>query len=567
MHVDHLTLACLRDELDGLLGARVQRVVLTDPRSVGLELFAGSRHHLLISADTQNPRMLRVDEKLRRGVQTASPLLLLLRKWVRGSRLIDLTQPPWERILTLHFDGDAGRCQLVAELIGRYSNLILVGPDQMVLEAIKHVGPDLNRHRVTLPAHPYQPPPQPPGRQPPTTVSIKEWADMLSSEKTGTSLHRVLTGRLFGVSPTAAREVAARLTGDPEARTQQAAPDEVARTIAELFAPLENGRWAPEIALDGDGNPVAFAPYPLRQFRRTTPVAEMSQALWRYFQHRLTSDAYAAARQRVRDWIRQAQSRARRALEQVREHTVDESAIAALRQAGELVLAYQHRVDRGARQMTVPGYDGEPRTIELDPRLTPVENAQAYFRRYRKGIRASKEIPARIRELEADLNYLAQLDSDLTIAEDRPEIDAVHEALSEAGFVIKQERHSSGAMVQKPRRFDIQGFPVFVGRNARQNQQVTFRRGSLDDLWLHVRGRPGAHVVIKRAGREVPQGVIESAAALAAYYSSARDHPQVDVDVTERRFVRGVPGERPGLVTYRNEKTVPVEPRRAEDLP
>ncbi len=566
MHVDHLTLACLRDELDGLLGARVQGVVLTDPRSVGLELFAGTRHHLLISADTQNPRMLRVPQKLRRGVQTAPPLLLLLRKWVRGSRLIDVTQPPWERILTLHFDGDAGRCQLVAELIGRYSNLILVGPDQLVLEAVKHVGPDVNRYRVTLPAHPYQPPPQPPDRQPPTSASIDEWSAMLSSAKAGTPLHRVLTGRLFGVSPTAAREVAARITGDPDAKARQAAPDQVARTIAELFAPLDDGRWAPEIALDGDGNPIAFAPYPLHQFGRTQPVPEISEALRRYFQHRITSDRYAAARRRVRESIRQAQSRASRALEQVREHSVDESTIAALRQAGELLLAYQHRVDREARHVTVPGYDGEPRTIDLDPGLTPIENAQAYFRRYRKGIRASKEIPARIRELETDLAYLAQLDSDLTLAEDRPEIDAVREALNEAGFVVKQERHSSGAMVKKPRRFDIQGFAVFVGRNAPQNQQVTFRRGTLEDLWLHVRGRPGAHVIIKRAGRQVPREVIEDAAALAAYYSSARDHRQVDVDVTERRFVRGVSGGRPGLVTYRNEKTIPVEPRRAEEL-
>lgn len=564
MHVDHLTLACLRDELDALLGARVQRVVLPGRRSVGLELFAGDRLQLLISADSQNPRMLLVPEKLRRGVETAPPLLLLLRKWVRGSRLTDVSQPPWERILTLHFDGEAGRCQLIAELIGHYSNVILVGPNGAVLEAVKHVGPDMNRYRVTLPAHSYQPPPQPPGRQPPTAVTVEGWAGILSSVEADTPLHRVLTGQLFAVSPTAAREVAARVTGDPETEVKAVSADEVARTLAELFAPLNSGAWAPEVALDGEGNVIAFAPYELRQYHRTQPVSLISEAMWPYFQQALTVDTYASARRRVRGWIHDAQSRKRNALNQVRRHTVEQEDVMRLRQAGELLLAYQHRIDPGAHQITVPGYDGQPRTIDLDPKLTPVENAQAYFQRYRKSDRASREIPTRIRELEGDLDYLEQLDTDLAMAENRPEIDAVHEALAEAGWVPKKPKQSSSTMVKGPRRFDIEGFPIFVGRNAKQNEEVTFQRGSPDDLWLHVRGRPGAHVIIKSGHRDVPHKVIEGAAALAAYYSSARERGEADVDVTERRFVRRAPGRRPGLVTYRNEKTLVVEPHDQE---
>ncbi len=564
MHVDHLTLACLRDELDALLGARVQRVVLPGHRSVGLELFAGDRLQLLISADSQNPRMLLVPEKLRRGVETAPPLLLLLRKWVRGSRLTDVSQPPWERILTLHFDGEAGRCQLIAELIGHYSNVILVGPNGAVLEAVKHVGPDINRYRVTLPAHPYQPPPQPPGRQPPTAVTVEEWDGILSSVEADTPLHRVLTGQLFAVSPTAAREVAARVAGDPKAEVKAVSGDGVARTLAELFAPLSSGAWAPEVALNEEGNVIAFAPYELRQFHRTQPVSRISEAMWPYFQQALTVDAYASARRRVHGWLRDAQSRQRNALNQVRRHMVEQDDVSRLRQAGELLLAYQHRIDRGARQITVPGYDGQPRTIDLDPKLTPVENAKAYFQRYRKADRASREVPARIRELERDLDYLEQLDNDLAMAEDRPEIDAVHEALAEAGWVPKKPKQSSSTMVKGPRRFDIEGFPVFVGRNARQNEEVTFRRGSPDDLWLHVRGRPGAHVIIKSDHRDVPREVIEEAAALAAHYSSARESGEADVDVTERRFVRRAPGSRPGLVTYRNERTLVVAPHGNE---
>ncbi len=561
MHVDHLTLACLRDRLDGLLGARVQRVVLPDERSIGLELYAGRRLQLLISANTQHPRMLLVPQKPRRGVQTETPLLLLLRKWVRSGRLVDVTQPPWERILTLHFDGEAGRCRLVSELIGRYSNVILVGPDGDVLEAVKHVGPEINRYRVTLPAHPYEPPPQPPNRQAPIEVSAHEWAGILSSVEGDRALHRVLTSQLFGVSPTAAREVAARTAGGPEAEAREAPPEGVAQALAELFSPLEDGVWAPHVALDEAGDVIAFAPYKLRQFERREPVPEISEAIWRYFEQRLTTDAYATARERVQKLIDDAVSSVEHALEQVRAQRVDQQKVDALREAGELLLSYQHRVERGAKQVTVPGYDGEPRTIDLDPTLTPVENAQATFERYRKAKRAAKRIPARIRVLETDLAYLKQLASDLALAESRPEIDAVHEALVEAGWTQRKPKQSSSGMAKRPRRFDVGDFPVFVGRNAPQNEQVTFQRGGPNDLWLHARGLPGAHVIVKSGGQPVPDEVVERAAELAAYYSSARQSDQVDVDVTERRFVKRAPGRRPGLVSYRNEETLLVEPR------
>ncbi|MFO7742279.1 MAG: NFACT RNA binding domain-containing protein [Anaerolineae bacterium] len=564
MHVDHLTLACLRDRLDGLLGARVQRVVLPDQRSVGLELYAGQRFQLLISASPQYPRMLLVPERLRRGVERASPLLLLLRKWVRGSRLTDVTQPAWERILTLHFDGEAGRCQLVAELIGRYSNVILVARDNTVMEAVKHVGPDINRYRVTLPAQPYQPPPQPPGRQAPTAVTAEDWARILSSADGDKPLRRLLTSSLFGVSPTAGREVAARVTGNPEGKAKEAPPDRIAQVLTEIFSPLDDGTWDPHVALDEEGNIIAFAPYELHQFPHPEPVPDISDAMWRYFQQRISADAYAVARQRVRGLIEEARSRVNQALEDVLGQAVDQEELDALREAGELLLTYQHRIERGAREITLPDYQGNPRTIDLKPELTAVENAQSYFERYRKGSRAAKAIPARIRTLKTDLAYLEQLDTDLSLAETRPEIDAVHDALVDAGWTRKRLKQSSSGMVSRPRRFDIQDFPVFVGRNAIQNEQVTFERGNADDLWFHARGLPGAHVVVKSGGRPVPNAVVERAASLAAYYSSARDSDRVEVDVTERRFVRRAPGRRAGLVTYRNERTLAVEPRTAE---
>jgi predicted ribosome quality control (RQC) complex YloA/Tae2 family protein len=567
MYVDYLTLACLRDRLDSLLGAHVQQVLMVDDLSAGIEIYAQQRFQLLMSAHPQHSRMLLVPHKLRRGIETATPLLLLLRKWVRNARLVDVTQPAWERILTLHFDGRAGPCCLIAELIGRYSNLILTGPDGRVLEAAKRIGPDLNRYRVTLPGHPYQPPPVPATRRPPTEVTVDEWATTMAAAPPDEPLYRLLTRRLLGVSPMLAREIAARatgpslnlLTGDPEATVRAVRPQAVVTAIAELFAPVEDksggSSWSPHVAMDEQGHVVAFAPYEPHQFERVEPVADINDAMWRYFQQKLTGDPYATARYQVRTLIGETRARIERALKQLQAQVMDDAAIDGLREAGELLLTYQGQVTRGAREITVPDHTGNPRTITLNPTLTPVENAQAYFHRYRKATRAAEEVSTRISVLAPDLAYLDQLMTDLTLAESRPEIDAVRGALVEAGWA-RRPRQSTRRQAGGLRRLELGEFTVYVGRNARQNEEVTFKHAAPDDLWLHVRGQPGAHVIIKTGGRAVPEDVIQQAARLAAYHSPARGEAHVGVDVTERRFVRRLRGGRPGLVTYRNERTI-----------
>ncbi len=568
MHVDFLTLACLRDELEALLGARVQRVVLADEWSVGLELYAGRRTHLLISAHPQHARVVPVPERLRRGVEGEFPLVLLLRKWVRGSRLADVTQPEWERLLVFHFEGQAGPCRLVAEVMGRYSNIVLVDGEGIVLDALKRIGPELNRYRVTLPRRPYQLPPVPAGKRPPTACGPADVAGLLARVAPTEPAHRALVQGLLGVSPTMAREAVARACGNPEVPAAEVDPQALGRALEELLAPLETGGWAPHVALDGAGHVVAFAPYELRQFPRRERVADVGEAMRRYFAGRVDADPYAAARRHVRALIAEARARLERALERLRAEAVAEEEVRRLREAGELLLAYQWNVSPGAREVTVPGFDGAPRTIALDPALTPLENAQAYFRRYEKARRAAQEVPARTEALERDLAFLDQLEADVELAEDREEIDAVREALAEAGLVpgVRRRHPRPG----RPLRLHVGGFAFDVGRNARQNEEV-LRRASPDDLWLHVRGLPGGHVVIRSAGRPVPEPVVRRAAEVAAYFSPARrGGDEVPVDCTQRRHVRRLPGGRPGLVTYRHERTVrarPVPPSEEELRP
>ncbi len=565
MHVDFFTLAALTAELQEMKDAKIQQVVQPAERVVALELYAGQRATLLLDVTPGHARALLQDEKARRGLEAPTPLGLLLRKYVRGGRLRAVRQPAWERVLELEIENEEGRSILVAEIMGRHSNLLLLDAGRTIRECVLRAGEAQNPYRSTLPNHPYVPPP-PIDKRPPTALDAGDWRMMLTAAEPTQPLYRLLLRELAGVSPTLAREMATRATGEPTAPIAEAEAEAMLDVVAELFAPLRTGEWEPHVALDDSGQVIAFAPYELCQFQKIEAVATISEAMQRFFEARLSGDAYAAVRQRAAALLAKARSRVESTLYGLRSQHVPPEEAERLRENGELLLAYQWQVQRGAASVEVPDYEGALRRIPLDPTLSPVENAQRLFARYDKKKRAAEEIPPRIAQAEQDLAFLDTLVNDLAQAEERPEIDAVREALVAGSFVPSKKRRRGDGVVRGPRRVHLDGWVALVGRNAQQNDEVTFRHAASDDLWLHARGVPGSHVILKNAGRDLPEPTILRAAALAAYYCQARGSTEVAVDVTERRHVQRVSGARPGLVTYRNERTVHVKPQSAEAM-
>ncbi|PJF24842.1 MAG: hypothetical protein CUN53_15795 [Phototrophicales bacterium] len=245
----------------------------------------------------------------------------------------------------------------------------------------------------------------------------------------------------------------------------------------------------------------------------------------------------------------------------------DDSQRERLRQSGELILAYQYAIQPGQTELRAQYDPDQPElTIALDSNMTPLENAQRYFERYNKAKRALEDVPGLIAQTEQDLAFLEQLDTDLTLAGSYPEIDEVQAALQAKGLWRGKPLAKASSSKTVPLRVvTAEGFVIWVGRNSRQNEIVTFDKASPDDWWLHARGVPGAHVIIKADGRKVPESVFEQAAGLAAYYSAKRQEAKVEVDVTLRKHVRKLRGASPGMVTYRNEETRSSIPRSKEE--
>jgi predicted ribosome quality control (RQC) complex YloA/Tae2 family protein len=564
MFFDALTMACIADELeDTILGGRVQQVLLPEPLSVGLEIYARHRRqYLLASAHADLGRLLLSSEKLRRGVEKETGMLLLLRKYLRGAGLSAITRPPFERILNLVFEHpEWGSTTLVVEVMGRYSNVILVGTGNRVLDAVKHVGPHMSSTRPILPGRPYVlPPPQ--EKLSPDDLTEYRLQQILEATDQQTQVWRALVQGLLGMSPLLAREIAFRALGHPRAivaQVERITP--LLNTTREILTPLDDGDWQPSLALEL-GEPVAYAPYRITHRGTPEPVASMSQTIELYTAAAASADPYAAAKRPVREAIARARTRLERRRAALERSLQDAAEADEWRQWGEWILAYAHTASPGQQELVADTGEGEPLHIPLDPSLSAVDNAQAYFARYRKAQRAVQGGPARLKEANLALSDLEQLDTDLDLAADRPAIDEVKATLMEAGYVRARQRKARKTASAQPLSLTSpDGLPILVGRNSRQNDEVTFRRANSDDWWFHARGVPGAHVMVRSEGQPLPPDTIRRAAELAGFFSRLRDETAILVDYTQRRHVRRIPGAAPGLVTYTHEQTIRTAPR------
>ncbi|MYC96479.1 MAG: fibronectin-binding domain-containing protein [Caldilineaceae bacterium SB0661_bin_32] len=615
MHFDALTLAAVADELKKTVaGGRVQQIVLPDSRSVALEIYAHrARRYLLLSAHPQASRVHLLEHKPRRGVPKETPLLLLLRKYVRSARLESVELPaPFERVLFLRFHHPQHDVTTLAvEPIGQLGNLILMNADGRILDALVRVPAGENAQRVLLPRRVYQlPPPQ--NRLPPYDGSVERHEETGrypvdrddASQAQTPLLWRSLLNRFAGVSPTLAREAAWRATGDAGAALTEQAFTDGRRALGELWSAAATGEWTPGIAVDEQEGVAAFAPYELHFCGEFVEMDSMSAAAAAFYaaQARDSSssrDEYAGVRGGVAALVRQAQARVE---SQLRALDADEPAPGEperVRAQAEWLLALSSQINyanrpgaqdgfslqdgmaavesapNGQMQLVIfaadadfgqpgdkkPGEEGGDLTVPLDPKRTPVEQAERMFDRAAKMERAARIIPRRRASLEADRAYLQQLESDLGLALDQPEIVAVREALREAGYLRQRRdrREKAPRDRSRPLRYlSPEGFPILVGRNARQNELVTFSEAGRDDLWLHVRDGPGAHVVIRCGGQPVPELTLNVAARLAAWHSGQRGNGGVGVVITPRRLVTRMAGGRPGQVHYRGEETISV---------
>ncbi len=568
MYLDAFTLAAMVDEfMDSLVGGRIQDTISVDATGVGLEIYSFTdhrRHYLYLSADHQIPRVHLVDDKLRRGVTNPTQLALLLRRYVETGILAHVSQPRWERLIQFDITGPEGEVALIIEPMERRSNLLLV-QNGVIVDCLRRVGPDENRYRLSLPNHEYVPPPPLTGKLNPHEVTAADLEALYKKvDDPKKRAFQVLSGGLLGVSPLLAKEIIYRAHGSANLKAGEADPDEIMKPLTDLLTPLKARDWQPGVA-EADGVVEAFSVFPITHLPGWRPVATISAGAAAYYGAPVGEDAYNAAKIPVKAALDEAIAKLSAKLASLQRGVKDDSEREHLKQSGELILAYQYTLEPGQTELRAQYDLDQPElVIRLDPTQTALENAQAYFDRYNRAKKALDNVPQLIQETANELAYIAQLGMDLDLASNWPEIDEVQQALQSKGYWKgKRIKRVGGGGQSAPLKVVTKDrFIIRVGRNSRQNEQVTFKLASAEDWWLHARDVPGAHVIIKNDGRVIPDAVVEQAAGLAAYYSGRRSDGKVPVDVTRIKYVRKIKGGGPGMVTYRNETTRTVTPQR-----
>ena len=547
------------------VGARIDKI--HQPSRDALILQMHSREHrtkLLFAANPTAPRL---------HLTTSSPenpaeppmFCMLLRKHLMGAKLSDISQPPMERAATFTFDctdemGFPVQKKLVAELMGRTCNLYLLSPEGRIIDCLRRIGLDESAKRAALPGLNYQ---EPEAVTKENLAGFENYVNFLTAPGADVLADRLMD-TFGGLSPLVCREAALYAAGDTDARIDALDVDTAAEKLALFFTEHLNHPKPYYYALP-DGTPKQFAFCPIRQYGSCQEADSFGALLDMYYTVRDRKDSMRQKGQAVRKTVQNLCTRLTRKLaiqEKELEATYDRE---RLRQLGDIVTANIHRIVKGQTVIQCEDfYDEEMKVIDIliSPILSPQQNAAKFYKDYARMKNAEKELTKQIELGETELHYLKSVLEELNRAQTDAELEEIKRELQDGGYLRAESgKKKLKAAKLAPMRFEsTDGYPIYVGRNNRQNDELTFKLARKDDIWCHASKVHGSHVIISCGGTTPPDDTITQAAQLAAYYSETTGGQNIPVDVTPVKQVKKIPNGKPGMVIYHTYKTVIANP-------
>ena len=564
MAFDATYLSCVLRELAALQDARVEKIHQPARDTVILHLkHREGRSKLLFAANPAAPRM-HLTEANPENPPEPPMFCMLLRKHLLSARLAGVEQLPMERCVMLTFDcidemGDRVRKTLVSELMGRTCNLYLLNPEGRIIDCLRRVGLDESAKRQALPGLYYQSP-DPVGKLDPTALFQQDYVNLLSGAGADLLSQRLMD-TLGGLSPLVCREAAVFAAGDMDFRLDNADLEAVAARLVRFFA-MEK---APYYTTGPDGKPKQYAFCPITQYGECHRAGSFSALLDEVYTLRDQADAMRQKSQAIRKTVQNLVSRLDRKLAVQEKELLETLDRERLRQLGDIVTANLHRIQKGQTVLRAEDfYDEQMRLIDipLSPILSPQGNAARFYKDYTRMKNAEKELTRQIGIGTQEREYLGSVLEELSRADSEAALEEIRQELQSGGYLKSdpgKKRMKTPRSV--PLRFvSTDGVPIFVGRNNRQNEELTFRMARKDDLWLHAQKVHGSHVIIACGGDAVSDDTVTQAAQLAAYYSEASGSQNASVDVTPIRQVKKIPGGKVGMVIYHSYRTVVVNP-------
>ena len=580
MSLDGFSMRPLVRELNAALaGGRIDKITQPNKQQVIFSVRQPGQNFLLqVSINSQNPSAHLLG-KNRENPPEPPVFCMVLRKQLETGRIASIRQHGLDRLLLMDVDSLAagGRIvtkTLVIELMGKYSNIILV-QDGIILDALRKIGANNSRVRTVLPGDTYELPPQ------------QAKLDLLEGDRDAIMariqsdpeqrLDKAILSACMGFGPVSAKEACFGAGLAPSTRIRDLEDVDFAavrQALDEIAAAASAKHPEPVLLLDQAQNSkvLAMSAFPLHYLPQavTLPFPTVSAMLEK-------ADALAGVyvlpdKDRFKKLVKNEKNRATNKLQKLDEEIEAAENAEIWKIRGDNLMTYQYQFeDRKDKEITVPNIyseTGETITIPLDQRWTLVDNMQACYKKYDKLKRAQQLLREQREECEANIAYLESIEASLLASSSLAEISEIHNELIAGGYLHERPRRKNNDKPSKPFRFTApSGAEILVGKNNYQNDKLTTKVASYNDTWFHTQKIPGSHVILRNGGAPLTDEDVDLAASLAAHFSQAQSGSNTPVDYTEIRYVKKPSGSKPGFVIFTNQKTLYVTPDEKELAP
>lgn len=544
MAYDGLVTRAITNELNNIiLNGKIDKIHQPSKDDVIFSIRSLNKNYkLILSANAQFARV-HITEKTFENPEKPFNFCMVLRKHLSGAKIIKIEQISNDRILKFTFEnsnelGDKENKILIIEIMGKYSNIMLLTPKSTIIDSLKHIDFEISRIREVMPGRPYILP-QTQDKTNPFKITQKEFYAKFSTQNT--TLHKFITENYLGISTMFAKEI----------------ENKNLEFINEINKPIS------PCTLSIDNSINDFYIYPITQKNYDIKnYNSVSQAIDTYYTYKLQKNELNNKKNELLSVVSASFSKNEKKMQIILEKLKTTDDMENLRISGELLTANLYKLNNPTDKITLFNYyTNEDIDIKLDINLSPSENLQKIFKKYSKLKNTYNACISQKEEVQNELNYLESIFFEIDSVDSIEEITEIKLELINQGY-LKMPKKAIKNTPSKPLKLIFNDFEIYVGKNNIQNDYLTFTFASKNDIWLHAKNIPGSHTIIKTNGQEALNEVIVYAATYAAKHSKAKNSPKVDIDYTFVKNVKKIPGAKPGMVTYTNFKTIYIEPAK-----
>lgn len=574
MAFDGIVISNLSYELhSNLVGGRISKISMPEENELIFTIKNNAKtYRLFISASASLPLIYLTDIN-KPAPKVAPAFLMLLRKYIGSAKITNIFQMGLERILCFELEhlnelGDLSRKKMYIEIMGKHSNIIFTDENNKIIDSIKRISANISSLREVLPGREYFLPEEL-KKKDLLNTELEEFIEILKSKEY--PLSKSIYMNFAGISPLIAEEIILRaslLSQAPSTSLSELEYTHLFHTIQNLLEDINTHNFTPNIIYKGEEaiefSSINLYSYEGKEYKRES-FDSVSKMLYDFYSSR---EVFVLNRQKSSDLrriVNTALERASKKYDLQEKQLQDADKKDIYRVYGDLLNTYGYSLKGGESSFTTENFydDNKKITIPLDKNKSAKENAKKYYDKYAKLSRTTKALSEEILKTKNDMEHLQSIQTALEVSSDDESLSQIRQELVDFGYIKKHSSAKKQKITSHPYHYiSSDGYDIYVGKNNYQNEELTFKVATGNDWWFHAKGIPGSHVILKSNNEEeLPDRAYEEAAALAAFYSKAKDTDKVEVDYIQKKNIKKVAGAAPGFVIYHSNWSMVATPK------